>query len=186
MNPKSAALLADPHPCGHIVYPYTDKNLVGQAVCLYASAGLRNGEAVILIVRQANYETITSRLWREGFDLQTLQRTGQLTLRLAEDVLPTFMVDGMPDRTKFHAIVADLLSRARISNTQSAPRVRAFGEMVCILWRTNLPAAARLEQLWSEAIETFSLSLLCTYELGGTAPPSLAEELAACHSHNLA
>lgn len=49
MNPKASALLVDPHPCGHIVYPYTDRNLLAQAVCLYASAGLRKNEAVILI-----------------------------------------------------------------------------------------------------------------------------------------
>lgn len=37
------------HPCGHIVYPYTDETLVWQAVCLFACAGQRDGEGVILI-----------------------------------------------------------------------------------------------------------------------------------------
>src|ERR1700681_5096403 len=50
MNAKGAAILLDPHPCCHIVYPYTDESLVGQAVALFASAGLRDGEGVVLIM----------------------------------------------------------------------------------------------------------------------------------------
>ena len=50
-----------------------------QAVCLYASAGLRKDEAVILVTRQDNYQAITGGLWRQGFDLQALERNGRLT-----------------------------------------------------------------------------------------------------------
>jgi hypothetical protein len=37
-------------PCGHIVYPHIDEGLVGQAVCLFTSAGLREGDGAILIM----------------------------------------------------------------------------------------------------------------------------------------
>lgn len=50
MNFYGAAVLANPHPCGQIVYLYTDENLVGQAVCLFSSAGIRDWEGVILIM----------------------------------------------------------------------------------------------------------------------------------------
>jgi len=186
MNPKASALLVDPHPCGHIVYPYTDRNLLAQAVCLYASAGLRKNEAVILITREDNYPAITGGLWRQGFDLQALERSGRLTCRLAEEMLPCFMVDGMPDETKFKSIAESWIHRARASFGSGQPgNVRAFGEMVCVLWGTNLPAAGRLEELWGELIKAHSFSLLCSYELKGPAPKVLAAELAACHGHNL-
>jgi hypothetical protein len=29
MNAKGASILVNPHPCGHIVYPYTDEGLAG-------------------------------------------------------------------------------------------------------------------------------------------------------------
>jgi hypothetical protein len=32
MNARGAELLVNPHPCGHIVYPYADEGLVRQAV----------------------------------------------------------------------------------------------------------------------------------------------------------
>jgi hypothetical protein len=187
MNPKASALLVDPHPCGHIVYPYADKDLLAQAVCLYASAGLRKDEAVILIMRRDNCPAITSGLWRQGFDLQELQRTGQLNCMLAEDMLPRFMADNMPDEEKFEAL-AGWIETARASK-RSGPKVspiRAFGEMVCLLWGQNLRAAARLEELWGNLIEAHSFSLLCSYELTGPAPKTLASELVGCHANNLA
>jgi len=188
MNPKASALLVDPHPCGHIVYPYADRDLLAQAVCLYASAGLRKDEAVLLIVRRDNRPAITGGLWQQGFDLQSLQRTGQFNCLLAEEMLPRFMVDGMPDEAKFTALAEGWIAKARASvvSDQKVPIIRAFGEMVCLLWNLNVRAAARLEELWGSLIKAHSFSLMCSYELTGPAPKTLATELAACHAHNLA
>ncbi len=74
MNPHSAAILTNPHPCGHIVYPYTDESLVEHAVGLFASAGIRNGEAVILIMTSDHFEPIRLRLRMEGCNVATLER----------------------------------------------------------------------------------------------------------------
>jgi hypothetical protein len=41
MNASATAILSNPQPCGHIVYPYTEDSQVAEAVCLFASAGLR-------------------------------------------------------------------------------------------------------------------------------------------------
>ncbi len=76
MNSYGAAVLANPHPCGHIVYPYTDENLVGQAVCLFSSAGIRDGEGVILIIAADHCESIKLRLHVEGFDVAAYEQTG--------------------------------------------------------------------------------------------------------------
>jgi hypothetical protein len=70
MNANAAAILANPHPCGHVVYPYTDENLVSQAVCLFASAGLRDSEGVILIMTADHCEPIKLRLRVEGFNVE--------------------------------------------------------------------------------------------------------------------
>src|SRR5580658_7800420 len=94
MNASAAALLTDPHPCAHIVYPYTDEALVGQAVCLFASAGLRNGEGVILILSAANYDAYMLRLGVEGDDVEALQQSGRLVCLLAEDLLANHMEAG--------------------------------------------------------------------------------------------
>src|SRR6267143_843099 len=87
MNANGAAILSNPHPRGHIVYPYTDENLVGQAVCLFASAGIRDGEGVILIMTSDHCEPIRLRLQMEGFNVETYERSGQLTCVTTEDLL---------------------------------------------------------------------------------------------------
>ena len=66
------------------------------------------------------------------------------------------------------------------------PRVRVFGEMVDLLWRGgNLPAAARLESLWNEAVATHALALFCAYGLNGEGHDGFPSTLRELHSHVL-
>ena len=160
MNPKAAAILADPHPCDHIVYPYSDEALVGQAVCLFASAGLQKGEGVVLVMTVAHCDSITLRLVTEGFHVEALQKRGRLVCVSAEELLSQFMVDGMPNRDLFHSAVGKLIASARASTGKGpAGRVRVFGEMVSLLWNSNLGATISLEHMWNEIIERHHVPL---------------------------
>ena len=163
MNPKGAAILSNPHPRGHIVYPYTDENLVGQAVCLFASAGLRDGDGVILIMTSDHREPIRLRLQVEGFNVEAYERSGQLTCVTTEDLLARFMASGTLDEDSFSSTIGSLIDHARVSAGNG--NVRVFGEMVSQLRGTNLVATTRLEELWNDVINDHSVSLLCTYAL---------------------
>ena len=77
MSPKSAAILTDPHPCGHIVYPYTDEAQVADAVCLFASARLQKGEAILLVMTADHCDPIRQGLEAQGFDLKQLETSGE-------------------------------------------------------------------------------------------------------------
>jgi hypothetical protein len=186
MNDNGAAILMNPHPGSHIVYPYTDENLVSQAVCLYASAGLQKNEGVVLIMSRSHFEPILTRLEAEDLEIDKRQRSGQLACIVAEDLLPEFMVNGMPDTNRFKSVVGPIIdqSRASCSNGHLA-RVRVFGEMVSLLWEKNLAAATRLEEMWNDAIGTDSFTLMCTYTLCKGLQESIPESLVALHSHNL-
>jgi hypothetical protein len=183
MNAKASALLTDPHPCGHIVYPYAEEGLVGQAVCLYASAGLRNGEGVVLILTAAHYDSILLRLTTEGFNVQELQKSRRLNCVRAEDLLADFMVDGVPDKKLFHAAVGKLIARARSATGKGwLGLVRVFGEMVSLLWNRDLGATVSLEEMWNEVIEKHRVPLLCTYELNGH--ENIPAGLRRLHTHS--
>jgi hypothetical protein len=184
MNIKGAAILADPHPCGHIVYPYTDENLVGQAVCLFASAGLRNGEGVVLIMTKAHCEPIKLRLQVEGFNVERYERSGQLTCVTTDDFLETFMPGGTLDEEIFRSTIGNLIDRARAAVSNGPRKVRIFGEMVSQLRTTDLTVTTRLEELWNEVIEKHSVSLLCTYALHN-AQDHVPQSLIALHSDNI-
>lgn len=178
--------MANPHPCGHIVYPYTDENLVGQAVCLFSSAGIRDGEGVILIMAARNCESIKLRLHVEGFDVAAYEHSGQVTCVTTEDLLARLVVDGALNEDLFRATLGGLIARAKasVSNGPYPAKVRIFGEMVSQLRNTDLVATTRLEELWNEVINEHSVSLLCTYALHN-ADDFIPETLIALHSHNI-
>ena len=185
MNASGAAILVNPHPCGHIVYPYTDEGLVGQAVTLFASAGLRAGEGVVLIMSEDHCEPIRTRLQVEGIDTGAYEHSGQLVCVKSEDLLAQFASDGTVDEGLFKSIAGSLIERARasVSNGQRG-KVRVFGEMVSQLRTRNTTATTRLEELWSQVIKDHSVALLCTYALfheGDHIPDSLMD----LHSHNI-
>ena len=185
MNANGAALLANPHPCGHIVYPYTDENLVGQAACLFASAGLHAGEGVILIMTEAHYQPIRLRLQVEGFNVESYERSGQLICAHAEKLIARFMSEGMLNSELFKSTIGDFIRRVRTSMSNSHPaRVRAFGEMVSLLRHTNLGAATQMEELWNDVIQEHSISLLCSYSMLHT-HDQIEETLKALHTHNI-
>jgi hypothetical protein len=187
MNSTAASILTDPHPCAHIVYPYTDEAHVTEAVGLFASAGLRRSEAVPLIMTRDHRDAIRRRLERDGFNLTALERTGQLRFIDAEELLSTFIVNGAPDSSLFESGVRKIIDQAKTSSGSRPPRkVRIFGEMVSLLLNASPAAAHSLEELWNQAIKTHSVSLLCTYALGGKAAGAFPQGLLACHSHNLA
>src|SRR5580693_4774896 len=111
MNAKGTALLVDPHPCGHIVYPYTDEGLVGQAVCLFASAGLRDGDGVILIASTNHLESFKVRLQLEGISPEAYERSGHFVCLTTEDLLAKFIPDGVLDEGLFKSTIGELIAR---------------------------------------------------------------------------
>ena len=93
------------------------------------------------------------------------------------------MVNGAPDEARFRAEIVPVLDETRRRRRTST--VRAYGEMVNLLWRQNLPAAQRLEVLWNEVILAHSISLFCAYHVDGDETESrpFPSDLRAAHSH---
>jgi hypothetical protein len=89
------------------------------------------------------------------------------------------MVDGWPDENQFRDVVDDILERAR----GKGRKVRAFGEMVALMWaRGEHAATVRMEYLWHELCAREMFCLFCAYpKIGFTEDPSqsMARVLAA-------
>jgi hypothetical protein len=183
MTPSGIATLTNPHPRGHIVYPYTSESQVAEAVCLFAGAGLRKGDAVLLVMTEAHRQPVRQRLEDEGFPVAKLEASGQLACADAEGLLATFLLDGIIDEQRFKTAIGDMISTSKTTSANGT--VRVFGEMVDIIVAANPKATQRLEELWNQVIETHSVPLLCAYSLSGERP-TLASELLACHSHTVA
>jgi hypothetical protein len=66
------------------------------------------------------------------------------------------------------------------------PAVRAYGEMVDILWqRGDKAAALRLEEFWNEIARLQTFSLLCAYAIDPLHGDTYAglESICRCHTH---
>src|SRR5579863_4156127 len=113
MSAKAAAILSNPQPCGHIVYPYTEESQVAEAVCLFAGAGLQKGESVLLVMTEAHCDPILRRLGRAGFGVDALTKSGQLICEEASELLSSFMFDGIIDEHVFKSKIARMIERAK-------------------------------------------------------------------------
>ena len=181
MNAAAAAILTNPHPCAHIVYPYTDEALVGQAVALFASAGLRNDEGVVLILSTANYDAYRLRLVLEGHDVEGLERNGRLVCLVAEDLLAAYSGDRGFDVERFESDVDQIIRACQATTPLGAGVVRGFGELVGLVWNVSLGTTISLEQMWNRVIDRHRVSLMCTYELKGR--KNIPDSIRSLHSH---
>jgi hypothetical protein len=179
-------LLTDATPPFHVVYACADENRIAHAVITFDASGLGKGDAVVNVTTGLRREMIESRLNAEHFDIQTMQNNGQLAFLDAATLLSTFMADGMPDAPIFKECVGQIIETASLDPASGQPRkVRIFAEMVDLLYLAgNIPAAARLEELWNEVLPAHSLSLFCAYSLKGDSD-RLPQPLLDHHSHDV-
>jgi DcmR-like sensory protein len=155
-------LLTDPAQDDHVVQLYQDLEFYGEAISIFACAGLRKGESVIIVATNPHWKVIGPRIEANGFDLQGLKEQGQLTLLNADETLPRFMLEGMPDGDVFKEIAGDVILRARAGGRY--PKVRWWGEMVNVLWEQgNTPASLRLEELFHELANIHSIAIFCSF-----------------------
>jgi PAS domain S-box-containing protein len=179
MSAEAIWILAERLSGEHIAQLYTHETVLIESLRMFTTHGLMRGEAVLLVLTPSHRDLLLHHLKGDGFDVGALQDDGQLLLLDAAEVLTRFMLGGMPDATLFKMIVGEIIERMKSRGTR---KVRVFGEMVDLLWRSNQPAAVRLEQMWSELVESSDLSLFCAYSTSHV-HESFPEALSAPHSH---
>jgi hypothetical protein len=178
-------LLADAAPRDHIVQLYQDQQFLNRAVCRFAAAAIANGEGVILVPTIAHWDAFRPRLESEGVDVKAAEKRGQLTIVDADNLLPTFMRDGMPDSPVFMGLAANVVSQARGEGRY--PKVRWWGEMVNILWeRGDVAASMNLEDLFDHLAHEQDISIFCSFSMdnfNGDVHARMLPRLSENHSH---
>jgi PAS domain S-box-containing protein len=182
--------LAEP---SHIVQFYESEEFLCDLVGDYLAAGMMGGDRAIVFATEAHRQTFRGFLAARGIDVDRAFATGQLQLFDARETLARFMVDGMPDWERFQAVIGAAIDRSKSRSDRRPARVRAYGEMVDLLWREgNARAAIRLEELWNELGRMRSLSLLCAYVMGSfykegqsDGHPATLHQICRNHTHLL-
>ena len=153
-------LWSDLGPCDHAVQIYGNDPRFLDGLEAYVDAGLRADEGVLVIATAMHLHDLEERLRRRGVDVDAARREGRYLPRLAEDLLAAVMEGDWPDDRRFRGALLALLRGARGPGRQ----VRAFSEMVAILWaRGHHAATIHLELLWSSACAAEKVPVLCAY-----------------------
>lgn len=181
LPPAFAVLGAAIKPCEHLVHFYDEENTLLNSLETFILHGLMAGEAVVVIVLPAHRTSLEFRLAAHGLNLAKLAAREQLLLLDARTTLESFLRYGAPSEMLFEETVGGLVTRLRSRHRT----VRAFGEMVGILWEQgNRAATLRLEELWHDLCKREGLVLYCAYRRAAFAnEPDALAQICATHSH---
>jgi hypothetical protein len=154
------AFWAQLKPSEHVVQIYENEPVFQETLKDFVLNGIQAGACVILIASTEHLVALDDRLISEGFDVDTLRFWDQYIPIKAEECLASFMVNGLPDETLFQEKISTLIGRAKVNGRA----VRAFGEMVALLWAEgNKEGTMKLESLWNSYMSGESFSLFCAY-----------------------
>jgi hypothetical protein len=157
-------------PSQHLVQFYgANRNALVNTLCRYATDGLDAGESVVIISSRTLHDAVLKAL--DGAD------DGRLHLIESEAMLERLMLDGRLSAKRFDQIVGDLL-RDVVARSRTR-QVRAFGDMVDILWRRGHHAEAlELERYWSDLQQHLPFELYCAYDVDVLSEEFQAESIA--------
>ena len=149
----------------HAVRFYETPDALSKIVADFIADGLTTGLPAIIIATPEHTALIEAQVQVQGFDFQRLKANGELIVDDAARLLSRFMVDGVPDPTRFRRALIPLIERA--GKGRAGCVIRAYGEMVDVLWKSGQSVAAiKVEMLWNELAQTHDFSLLCGYAMG--------------------
>ena len=146
----------------HVVQFYGHDEELTERVAGYLLEALEGGGAAIVIATPEHRQAFETRLRQAGADLARARDGGAYLALDARATLREFMAAGRLDHGAFDRVIGGLIRQA---GTDGRP-VRAYGEMVALLWDDGLVnAAVELESMWNELGRRHSFTLSCGYRV---------------------
>jgi len=185
--PSWTDLLTRAESGDHVVHLYgEDDQLLARNVSRYLAEGMRRSDGLIVVATPEHTQAVARYLTQENARATLeAEREGRLLFLDARTTLAQLLVDGWPDQSRFDAVVGGALRTVR--ERSGSGRVRAFGEMVSLLWAEERYAeAACLEDLWNGVLAESRCSLYCAYRIDlfdETANQSGLSSILGAHSH---
>jgi DNA-binding NarL/FixJ family response regulator len=153
----------------HEVHFYSDDAAFLLGLAGFVETALEAGNPVIIVATEPHRKGLLETLMARGIDGAAAIEQG---LYLSLDVyqaLATFMVDDLPDSTRFLRIFGDLLSSTAKAAKGKHARVAACGEFAPTLWaQGKAEAAIQVEHLTDEVAKTGNVDILCGYVLNSS------------------
>ena len=144
----------------HVVQFYGRDEELTERVTGYLLGALASGGVAIVIATPEHRRGFETRLGQAGVDLAAARDDGSYLARDAAQTLSELMAAGKLDGAAFDRVIGTVIAAAGAGGRP----VRAFGEMVALLWDDGLVSdAVRLETMWEELGGKHPFSLFCGY-----------------------
>lgn len=144
----------------HLVQFYEDEAELAHTVGAYLAKAVEEGGIAVVIATEDHRQLFSAELEGSGLDPTQRSLDGTLILLDAAEVLARFVDDCKVDREQFRQVVGPVIRQA----AGTGRPVRAYGEMVALLWETgDVLAAIELEKAWNELSGELPFALLCAY-----------------------
>lgn len=178
---ETGAFWGDVAALDHVVQIYDNDTMLLNTLADFVSNGFHSGDSVVIIATGKHVTALNTRLKVRGLDLTPLVTADQYIMLDADDVLAGFIINGMPDEGKFVQAMTPVMERARKNGRQ----VRAFGEMVALLWELgNTEATIALEDLWNKFCARQRFGLFCAYPKKGFGHNGNDSVMRICSCHS--
>jgi MEDS: MEthanogen/methylotroph, DcmR Sensory domain len=164
-----------------VVQFYGHEDELADRVAGYLLAALRRDGVAVVIATAAHRQAFEGRLAQAGVDLAAAARSGTYLALDADDTVRALMPGGRLDHDAFERVVGGLIRRAG----QPDRPVRAYGEIVALLWDAGLVnAAVQLEEMWDSLGQRYPFSLFCSYPASSVSGGAHLEAFAeVCRLH---
>jgi hypothetical protein len=169
----------------HAVKFYDSPQSLARLVGQFLAEGLNAGQPALVIATPKHREAIVADLRERAFDVDALTAAGDILVLDCAETLAAFMVDGMPNAERFEETAGAAIER--VCRGRKDCTIRAYGEMVDVLWKAGQDVAAiRLEMMWNKLAMTHDFSLLCGYAMGNFYKDAGLSAIHRQHTHVVA
>ena len=169
----------------HAVQFYQDDESLVTVVVKFLAEGLKQSQPGVVVATLEHRRAIEDALLEKGLDVARMKRFGDLVLLDARETLDTILADDMPHPELFNHVFGSALGE--LSRMHPNRPIRAYGEMVDVLWKDGMSTAAiRLEMLWNGMAKSHDFKLLCGYSMGNFYKDAAVGEITRQHTHLIA
>jgi CheY-like chemotaxis protein len=151
---------------GHSMQFYASGAELAERVADYLAPAFAATEAVVVVATPDHWQLLEDRLSEAGVDLASARVSGKLAVLDAHRTLASIRAQGRIIETRFREVVGSAIVEAQAT----FGRVRAYGEMVDLLWQDgDIGTAVALEECWNRLLTTVRCDLHCAYAAPVTA-----------------
>ncbi len=144
----------------NVLQIYRDEKTLLDTLTGFVGGGIKEDDCIIVIATRKHLDELEERLSSYGIVVNALKSENIYVPIVAEEALSQFMIDGWPDEYRFAQTISAIVERSH----QKKRNIRAFSEMVALLWMQGQKSATvLLGQFWNDFCEKSSILLFCAY-----------------------